>query len=73
MVKREVDANTKLPDVAARFRNLSQSERDALAPNYKQELEEYKKSFDVIRQMANLKIRQGKVKAAPEVEKESSE
>lgn len=50
------------------WRNLSESERHALAPQYAHDMEEYKKSLDVIRQMAKLKVRQSK-RVTPEVEK----
>lgn len=56
-------------DVSANWNSLSQSEKNALAPNYAREMEEFKKQLDVIREMAKLKIRQSK-SVTPEVEKQ---
>lgn len=70
LIKRDVNSEVRLGEVAARYRDMSDAEREALAPNFQQQLQEYKNALDVIRQMAKLKIKQGK--AAPELEEDIS-
>lgn len=61
-VTRETEGSTGgfNPQVASGWKSLSQSEKDAYAPNYSREMEEFTKQLDVVRQMAKLKIRQSK-------------
>lgn len=62
-IRREVSATNKLTDAIAQYRTLSQSEREALAPNFRQDLAEFVKAGEVIRQMADLKAQQTRTAA----------